>query len=537
MSSKKDKKSKKATPAPTYKIYVHASDGVNIPAVDRDGNSDPYVLLQLVGGSQKVISRHIENNLNPVWDQALDPLDGFFIGNDVLRIQVVDKDKVQGSPGDDIIGQFDLPLRELPLGVTSDKQISLIRTDSKGKLEKKAKPGSGGVVNLRFSLVWPGQNPWEEAAWGWPFYTAVVKFVSAANLPAADLNGKSDPYVVSKVVPGLNAQKVKTKTISYSLNPVWNEDKTFLLNSGPEDSLTILVYDKDVGTDDDKIGTGSIPFSDFDFAILNEPQEKTYPLKVASGKLKSDESPTLTVAVTLSCNNAGGVPLARGLLATGSVPPPVPAENQEVEAVMERSIEIEGDFSFSWGNFTSSYSTSLDGYTNYANGSISELRDGEDDRHHHPTVEEEVKVKADEEKTGSLVLSGTVVGARGLPKADEDGTDSYVIVNLGNKGGKEKTKVTSELVHDTSDPDWNFPFDLGVVRKGQAVEFTVFQHHKVFAEQPLGYARVDLKNIEHDSQATVEIQLEKPKKFKKPKWEFTTHGTLLVVFNLTVKTE
>jgi Ca2+-dependent lipid-binding protein len=375
-----------------------------------------------------------------------------------------------------------------------------------------------------------------------------VEFTSAANLPAADLNGKSDPYVIAKVAHVLNAQKVKTKVISNNLNPVWNEQKTFLLGSGPPDSISILVYDRDVGSDDDKIATGDVPFRDIDFSGTTEWQERELPLKHAGGKAKGSGPPTLKVKIKITCDNAGGVAPAKGLLqapAPVQAPPepvaeppsePVAEPPQEATQVVvqERSITIEeGEFSFSWGNFTSSYSTSLSGYTNYPNGSLSALRDEEDGQHRHPPVEPDRSTPV--KPSGPLVLTGTVIGARGIPKADSDGTDSYVIVNLGNKGGKEKKKVTSEIKHDTSDPDWNVPFDLGEVRKGQFVEFTVFQHHQIFAEQPLGYAKYEVKDIEPDKSDPIEIQLEKPEKFKKPKWEFTSHGTFSVVFNLSVK--
>lgn len=56
-----------------------------------------------------------------------------------------------------------------------------------------------------------------------------ISVVSASNLRAADLNGKSDPYVSIKNVSGLNMdgkKEVKTSIVSKNLNPTWNQQFT-----------------------------------------------------------------------------------------------------------------------------------------------------------------------------------------------------------------------------------------------------------------------------------------------------------------------
>jgi hypothetical protein len=226
-------KPKKVSLPPTYTIYVHAVAGHNIPAVEGRQTTNPYLVVRLVGGDQKVISRVIENSPTPFWDEYLQPLDGFGLGNDLLRLQILDKDTVQGSRNDDIIGQYELPLRDLPLGLVIEGDVPLIRTNSKGKPEMGAGPGTGGIVKLRFNIAWPGQEPWTHAPWAWPFYTAVVEFTSAANLPATDPNLKAEPYLVAILDPSLNPQRAKTKTATDSANPIWNDQKPFLLAAAP----------------------------------------------------------------------------------------------------------------------------------------------------------------------------------------------------------------------------------------------------------------------------------------------------------------
>ena len=46
--------------------------------------------------------------------------------------------------------------------------------------------------------------------------------IEAKDLMAADINGRSDPFVTLK----LEGEKQKTKTIDKSLHPVWNQDFT-----------------------------------------------------------------------------------------------------------------------------------------------------------------------------------------------------------------------------------------------------------------------------------------------------------------------
>ncbi|KAK9133986.1 hypothetical protein Scep_013514 [Stephania cephalantha] len=63
----------------------------------------------------------------------------------------------------------------------------------------------------------------------------------------------SDPYVVLK----LDNQVVKTKVISNSLNPVWNEEFTFSITE-PVGVLNLEVFDKDRFKADDEMGYARI---------------------------------------------------------------------------------------------------------------------------------------------------------------------------------------------------------------------------------------------------------------------------------------
>ncbi|KAA6353089.1 MAG: hypothetical protein EZS28_051384, partial [Streblomastix strix] len=82
-----------------------------------------------------------------------------------------------------------------------------------------------------------------------------------SDLPANDINGKSDPYVIFK----LGDQEYKSKTISNSLNPEYEE--SFELPYDPtttdEKELKVEVWDFDRSSDDDVLGKTTIKFAKY----------------------------------------------------------------------------------------------------------------------------------------------------------------------------------------------------------------------------------------------------------------------------------
>lgn len=84
-----------------------------------------------------------------------------------------------------------------------------------------------------------------------------VEVIDAKDLIPMDRNGLSDPYVVLE----LGSQREQTKYIRETLNPVWNEEFAFNIETGDE-TIKVEVWDKDVLPPDDfegkveiKIGT------------------------------------------------------------------------------------------------------------------------------------------------------------------------------------------------------------------------------------------------------------------------------------------
>lgn len=83
-----------------------------------------------------------------------------------------------------------------------------------------------------------------------------VNLVEAKDLIPMDSNGLSDPYVILSC----ESQKFTSNCIPETLNPVWNEEFFFNIESGNE-TLKLTVMDKDVLMPDDFEGEVTIPMS------------------------------------------------------------------------------------------------------------------------------------------------------------------------------------------------------------------------------------------------------------------------------------
>lgn len=88
-----------------------------------------------------------------------------------------------------------------------------------------------------------------------------VDVLDAIDLPAADSNGKSDPYAKFE----FNGQDVfKTKTVKKTLNPTWNEYFEMPVPSRTAGKFNVKVYDYDFADKPDFLGGASINLEHLD---------------------------------------------------------------------------------------------------------------------------------------------------------------------------------------------------------------------------------------------------------------------------------
>ncbi|KKA28172.1 hypothetical protein TD95_004224 [Thielaviopsis punctulata] len=91
--------------------------------------------------------------------------------------------------------------------------------------------------------------------------TMRVDLLSGHDLPAADRNGKSDPFAKFEY----NGTEVyKSKTIKKTLNPVWNENFETTVADRIGANFTVNVYDYDFADKPDFLGAGRIDLSDLE---------------------------------------------------------------------------------------------------------------------------------------------------------------------------------------------------------------------------------------------------------------------------------
>ncbi|KAM8907211.1 cytosolic phospholipase A2 delta [Lycaon pictus] len=93
----------------------------------------------------------------------------------------------------------------------------------------------------------PGHPHQGEASACWQL---TVRVLEARNLGWTDLLSQADPYVTLQL-PTAPGTKFKTKTITNSSHPVWNETFSFLIQSQVKNVLELNVYDEDSVTEDD----------------------------------------------------------------------------------------------------------------------------------------------------------------------------------------------------------------------------------------------------------------------------------------------
>ncbi|XP_073130463.1 synaptotagmin-5-like isoform X1 [Henckelia pumila] len=258
---------------PVGTLEVKLIEAKELTNKDFIGKSDPFAKLFIrpLRATTKT-SKTINNNTNPIWNAHFE-----FTVEDLstqhLTVRVYDDEGVQAS---EFIGCSRVALSDLEPGKVKDVWLKLVKDvefpkDQKNrgqvhlellyipissrssylnpydpdfrltKFEKTLKQGGSGTSDggddLRKDVIMRG--------------VVSVTVISAQDLPATDIMGKSDPFVV--LIMKKSEQKYKTRVLNDTLNPVWNQTFDFVVENGLHELLILEVYDHDT-FGKDKVG-------------------------------------------------------------------------------------------------------------------------------------------------------------------------------------------------------------------------------------------------------------------------------------------
>ncbi|KAF7088422.1 hypothetical protein CFC21_091529, partial [Triticum aestivum] len=284
---------------PVGLLEVKLVEARDLKNKDLVGKSDPFAVLYIRPLSAKTKkSKTINNDLNPIWNEHYE-----FVVEDSstqhLTVKIYDDEGLQPS---EIIGCARVDLSDVMPGKVKDVWLELVKDleiqrDKKPRgqvhlellyypfekqegvsnpfagqiqltsLEKVLKTESNGYdVNQRKNVITRG--------------VLSVTVISAEDIPAMDVMGKADPFVVLYLKKG--ETKKKTRVVTETLNPIWNQTFDFVVEDALHDLLIVEVWDHDT-FGKDYIGRCILTLTR---AILEGEFQDTYVLQGAkSGKL------------------------------------------------------------------------------------------------------------------------------------------------------------------------------------------------------------------------------------------------------------
>jgi len=247
---------------PVGVLEVKLVEARDLKNKDLVGKSDPFAVLYIRPLHEKTKkSKTINNDLNPIWNEHYE-FEVEDISTQHLTIKIYDDEGLQPS---EIIGCARVDLADLQPGKVKDLWLDLVKDleiqrDKKPRgqvhlellyypyakhegvsnpfanqiqltsLEKVLKTESNGYdINQRKNVIMRG--------------VFSVTVISAEDLPPMDISGKADPFVVLYLKKG--ETKKKTRVVTDTLNPIWNQTFDFVVEDALHDLLMVELWDHD----------------------------------------------------------------------------------------------------------------------------------------------------------------------------------------------------------------------------------------------------------------------------------------------------
>uniref|UniRef100_A0A0E0KVX6 Uncharacterized protein n=1 Tax=Oryza punctata TaxID=4537 RepID=A0A0E0KVX6_ORYPU len=236
---------------PVGTLEVKLVQAMDLTNKDLIGKSDPFAIVYVRPLPDKMKrSKTINNDLNPIWNEHFE----FIIEDaDTQTVTVTLKDLQPGKVKDVWLklvkdleiqrdrkdrGQVHLELLYCPFDMKEETPNPFRQQFSMTSLERTMTSMENGSGSTGFNRL-SSRKKKEIIMRG----VLSVTVISGEDLPAMDMNGKSDPYVVLSLKK--SKTKYKTRVVNESLNPVWNQTFDFVVEDGLHDMLMLEVYDHD----------------------------------------------------------------------------------------------------------------------------------------------------------------------------------------------------------------------------------------------------------------------------------------------------
>lgn len=221
---------------PNQQLQVEVLKAEDLPAMDKNGKSEPYVVVMVLPDKQNKKETKVKrNDLNPTFNEK-------FIfrvlptetANRTLLFIVYDFNRFSKH---DIIGEVRLPLASIDLQHPTEEWKLISKSDS-DEMES--------LGDICFSLRYVPTTG-----------KLMVVILEAKNVKAMDKNGLSDPFVKIQLMEnGKRIKKKKTTIKKETLDPYYNESFTFDITTDQihKVQLVISVIDHDKMKKNDMIG-------------------------------------------------------------------------------------------------------------------------------------------------------------------------------------------------------------------------------------------------------------------------------------------
>uniref|UniRef100_A0A8C0CW41 Extended synaptotagmin-1 n=1 Tax=Balaenoptera musculus TaxID=9771 RepID=A0A8C0CW41_BALMU len=234
-------------------LRIHVLEAQDLIAKDRflgglvKGKSDPYVKLKLGGRSFR--SRVVQEDLNPRWNEVFEVIVTSIPGQE-LEVEVFDKDLDK----DDFLGRCKVSLTTVLDNGFLDEWLTLEDVPS-GRLHLRLerltpRPTAAELEEvLQVNSLIQTQKSTELAA-----ALLSVYLERAEDLPLRKGTKPPSPYATLAV----GDTSHKTKTVSQTSAPVWDESASFLIRKPHFESLELQVRGEGTGA----LGSLSLPLSE-----------------------------------------------------------------------------------------------------------------------------------------------------------------------------------------------------------------------------------------------------------------------------------